>query len=141
MASISSELENFLTKDVYDRAIKCGTLAKNERINNKERKMNKNTVNNIVELFFELSQNNSIDALMLLMVYIKRQERREEVGRETSNTLISDLKYIFDKFKGKPEYLDQAVRKYLLLFKWSFESEVERSNNFDDFLNKIIRQR
>ncbi len=120
---INKAFGQFINKEVYDRAAVTGS---------KKFGIDKSTINNMIEIF----QGDPIDACLLLMVWIKRQEARREITQQFSRSIINDLADIYNRFKSAPILLEQAVRKYLILVKWIFESDISNINNIDEFIKQ-----
>lgn len=117
------KIKQFLHKEVYDMAAATGS---------KGFDVDRSTINNMIEIF----QGDPIDACLLLMVWIKRQESRGEIKQQFSQLLIKNLFYIYTEFKEEPDMLEQAIRKYLILIKWIFESKVYNINNIVEFIKR-----
>jgi len=46
---------------------------------------------------------------------------------------------IFNSFKNNKRELEEAIRMYLVLFKWVFESKIgDRNQDFQKFINNFI---
>lgn len=118
----------FINEEIYNKAIKTASRAYN---------VDKTTINNLIEMY----QGDPVDASILLMIYIRRQERRDEISRSFSTSLIGDLKEIYNKFRSNPNELEQAIRKYLVLIKWIYESGIRNVDDIDGFVNKAISER
>ncbi|MEM0030480.1 MAG: hypothetical protein QW572_07920 [Candidatus Nitrosocaldus sp.] len=115
--------KQFINKEIYDKAAVTASRAYG---------MDRSTVNNMIELF----QGDPIDASLLLMIWIKRQETRGEIRRPFSIMLIEDLSNIYSQFKDDKDKLEHAIRKYLTLIKWIFESRINNVNSIEEFIKK-----
>ncbi|MDW8275902.1 MAG: hypothetical protein RMJ59_05925 [Candidatus Nitrosocaldus sp.] len=120
------EFKRFISEDIYNKAANTGSKAYN---------VDMSTINNLIEVF----QGDPIDACLLLMVYIKRQEKRGEIRRPFSQLLLQDIKYMYDAFKSDKGRLELAIRKYLTLVKWVKESRIPDVNDINSFINAAIR--
>lgn len=126
------EYNEFMNKTVYDWAVVTGSKAKEPNIS-------KTTVNNILEMF----QGEPSDACLKVMFYIMRQESRNEIkDKRLSRQLLLHLNELYKNFNNEPNKLENAVRKYLTLFKWVSEwvskSNIRNVNGLEELLNIII---
>ncbi|MEM2294101.1 MAG: hypothetical protein QXU62_05155 [Thermofilaceae archaeon] len=123
---MSSDIDRFLSSEVYDLASSAGTFALNARVE-------KTQLSNILETFE--SEPNPLSAIKLTITFIARQIGRGEIQRDVGKRIIRDLASIFDRFKESE--LRAAARKYLYLVKWFYDSGYrERINDFKDFISK-----
>ncbi|MEM2698889.1 MAG: hypothetical protein QXS98_05455 [Candidatus Nitrosocaldus sp.] len=113
----------YIYKKVYDKAASTAS-----RVYGTDRA----TINNMLEMF----QGDPIEASLLLMVWIKRQEARGEMKRPFSSMLIKDLYEMYTYFKYDANKLERVIRKYLILIKWIFESRINNVNNIEEFIQK-----
>lgn len=113
----------FMQEEVYNMAASTGSKAFN---------IDKTTISNLIEMY----QGDPLDATLLLMVYIKRQEARYEIPRQIAPMLIGDIYKMYTRFRNEPSRLEQAVRKYLVLIKWIYESKISNVNNINEFIEK-----
>jgi hypothetical protein len=122
-----SDYNEFISKGVYDMACRVGGLAVN--------KIDKTQINNLLEIF----KGDPEEATNVLMLYIARQSARNEIPRNVAQQLVSDIYQIFNSFKNNKTELEEAIRKYLVLFKWVFESGISDQNqDFHKFINNFI---
>lgn len=140
------DYDEFMTKTIYDWTCKLSEEINRNRSTGKTQKIiDKTTVNNIVEIF----QGDPTDAAHLLMLYIIRQSKRDEIKNpRLAQLLINDICQIYKSFSTNKKYLEEAIRKYLILFKWVYESsqgEKESSQgeklggkDFDEFVSNFI---
>jgi hypothetical protein len=128
--------DKFINEEVYNWACKVGGLAV-AYIKNSEKQKNdlKTQINNLLEIF----KGDPEEATMVLMLYIARQSARNEIPRNVAQQLVSDIYQIFNSFKNNKTELEEAIRKYLVLFKWVFESGISDQNqDFHKFINNFI---
>ncbi|HDI10232.1 MAG TPA: hypothetical protein ENF65_00630 [Euryarchaeota archaeon] len=128
MVFFMSDFENFMRKEVYDKAAVAGSKLCSKGVD-------KSTVNNMISVFN--SEEDPESACLLLITYIKRQVGRGEIHREAGGTLVRDLYEIYSSFRemGK-EDLRSALYKYLVLSKWVFESGIRREvKKFEELLS------
>lgn len=126
--TIDMQFDEFMNEKVYDMVIKSASDRGD---------LDKSTVNNMLELF----QGNARASTLMLMLYIKRQEKRGEIPPQVSANLLRDLKSIYDSFSSDEEKLSKAVYKYLLLFKWAFECDIRGVDTFNGFIENVLRGR
>ncbi len=126
--STDEEFEEFMNKKVYDWACKCSKILG---------KTDKTTINNLVEVF----KGDPVEAYHLLLLYIVRETNRDEIDIQLAKQLVSDIHYIYKKFNNNKQYLEEAIRKYLVLFKWVFESVVKNKRlagaDFEEFVTNF----
>jgi len=121
--------DDFMKHHVFDMAVSTGTYAFS-------RGLDKTQLGNIIEIFE--SEADSAAAAKLTIAFIARQIGRGEIYEDVGNRIVSDLTKILKSFKGSE--LRAAVRKYLYLLKWFYESKVRsRVNNFEEYVNKLSR--
>ena len=130
MAQQKLDYQKFITNDIYDWACRVGSKAKEASSN----KIDKTTINNILEMF----KGDPIDACPLLEIYIIRQAERHEITRDLAQELIRDINQIYNSFKDDKKKLGEALTKYLILFKWVYESQQVYGKNFQEFINNFI---
>jgi hypothetical protein len=124
--------DKFINEEVYNWACRVGGQALSSRI---DEKTHKTTINNLLETF----KGDPIDACQILMLYIARQSARNEIDKLVARQLVSDIYQIFNSFKNNKTELEEAIRKYLVLFKWVFESGISDQNqDFHKFINNFI---
>jgi hypothetical protein len=125
--------DKFINEEVYNWACRVGGQAlSSSRI---DEKTHKTTINNLLETF----KGDPIDACQILMLYIARQSARNEIDKLVARQLVSDIYQIFNSFKNNKTELEEAIRKYLVLFKWVFESGISDQNqDFHKFINNFI---
>jgi len=127
---MSSNFEKFINEEVYDFAVKAGSLARSRRVD-------KATVSNILSLF--QGESDPVNAVLLLIAYIGRQMGRGEIAREVGVTMINDLKDVFKRFRNNKENFRLAVHKYLVLVRWVYESGVRYAKNFEEFIKELTK--
>ncbi|MEM0192050.1 MAG: hypothetical protein QXJ48_02810 [Candidatus Korarchaeum sp.] len=113
--------------DIINRGIEAGTSA---------RGVDRATINNILSVFY--GEQDPVKGVILTQIYIARQGRRREITEEVVRVMMRHIKEIYDSFKGDSESLKRAMDLYFLSMKWSFESEVPRSGNVDEFVSKVL---
>jgi len=133
MVQQTFDYQKFITKDIYDWVCRVGSKARKSS----NGKIDKTTVNNILEMF----KGDPIDACQLLEIYIVRQAERREIDRDLAQDLIKDIHKIYNSFNGDKKTLGEVLMKYLILFKWVYESEGVYGENFREFINNFIGER
>jgi hypothetical protein len=124
------DYNEFISKGVYDMACRVGGLAV-LAVN----KIDKTQINNLLEIF----KGDPEEATMVLMLYVARQSARNEIPRNVAQQLVSDIYQIFNSFKNNKTELEEAIRKYLVLFKWVFESGIgDKNQDLQKFINNFI---
>jgi len=127
----SNDLHKFLTTEVYDLASRVGSLASIRRIDRTQ-------ISNILSVYE--GESNPVDACKMTITFIARQISRNEFNREVGLRIISDLSNLIKKFKN--DELRIAVRKYLYLLKWFYESNPRiECKDFNDFIKIITEKR
>jgi hypothetical protein len=127
----SENLYEYITTKVYDVASKTGSLAARYI-------REKTQISNILSIFE--SETNPEEATKMTITFIARQMSRREIDSRVAIPLITELSNLYKNFKG--ESLRIAVRKFLYIFKWIYESEPHGEiNNFNDFIQSIVRGR
>jgi hypothetical protein len=132
MVQQTFDYQKFITKDIYDWVCRVGSKARSFNV-----KIDKTTVNNILEMF----KGDPIDACQLLEIYIVRQAGRKEIDRDLAQDLIKDINTIYNSFNGDKKTLGEVLMKYLILFKWVYESKCVYGENFREFINNFIGER
>ncbi len=125
------DYQKFITNDIYDWACRVGSKARSTK------KIDKTTVNNILEMF----KGDPIDACPLLEIYIVRQAERNEIDISVARELIRDIHQIYNSFKDDKKKLGEVLMKYLILFKWVYESQGVYVEDFNKFIDNFIRER
>jgi hypothetical protein len=98
-------------------------------------RIDKTQINNLLEIF----KGDPEEAAKVLMLYITRQSKRGEIEEDVAKQLVSDIYKIFNSFKNNKRELEEAIRMYLVLFKWVFESKIgDRNQDFQKFINNFI---
>jgi len=122
------DYNKFIKEEVYNMACRVGGLAVVNRID-------KTQINNLLEIF----KGDPEEAAKVLMLYITRQSKRGEIEEDVAKQLVSDIYKIFNSFKNNKRELEEAIRMYLVLFKWVFESKIgDRNQDFQKFINNFI---
>jgi len=132
MVQQTLDYQKFITKDIYNWVCRVGSKARKS-----SDEIDKTTVNNILEMF----KGDPIDACQLLEIYIVRQAERREIDRDLAQDLIKDINTIYNSFKGDKKTLGEVLMKYLILFKWVYESEGVYGENFCEFIKNFIGER
>jgi len=121
------DYNKFIKEEVYNMACRVGGLAVN--------RIDKTQINNLLEIF----KGDPEEAAKVLMLYITRQSKRGEIEEDVAKQLVSDIYKIFNSFKNNKRELEEAIRMYLVLFKWVFESKIgDRNQDFQKFINNFI---
>ena len=128
------DYNKFIKEEVYNMACRVGGLAVN-RIDKTQINNHKTQINNLLEIF----KGDPEEAAKVLMLYITRQSKRGEIEEDVAKQLVSDIYKIFNSFKNNKRELEEAIRMYLVLFKWVFESKIgDRNQDFQKFINNFI---
>ena len=124
------DYNEFIKEGVYNMACRVGGLAVN--------RIDKTQINNLLEIF----KGDPEEAVKVLMLYIARQSERREITNDVAKQLVSDIYKIFNSFENNKRELEEAIRTYLVLFKWVFESGIsDRNQDFQKFINNFIYRR
>ncbi len=119
---------NFMEKTIYDLAVQAGYTLK---------RADKTQVSRLIEVF--QSEPDPIDSISLLMLYIMRQSKRNELPRE-AHKLIEHLHKILGFGKDDKNTLRKATLKYLTLTKWIYETEPPKEyKSLDEYIQSFSK--
>ena len=115
--------------NIINMGIEAGTHASRMGVD-------RTTINNLISVFY--GERDPVKGVLLTQVYIARQKGRREIHESVSKVLMDHINRIYNAWKGNQDALKKAMDLYLLVMKWSFESNVPQSRNIDEFVRNAI---